>query len=232
LGGAHFQHIDDIDDDQWADMPGYKRGLVRPRLFWDGGKGKTLFVTAGFTYEDRNGGTVGNGTLPPTGLPYHESLTSRSIDFGAVAQWVIGEKYLVSGRFATARRVHEHTFGEVLEHDKHDTLFSEVTVRRALGKHTVVGGAAFEADTYDPDDVPQFRYRHYVPGVFIQDDFDLTSWLSISVGGRLDHHNGFGTFFSPRISALLRERDGLAECPGVKDSALPRHSPKKPKPLG
>ncbi len=34
-----------------------------------------------------------------------------------------------------------------------------------------------------------------------------TPWLSVSASGRLDVHSEYGTFFSPRVSALL-ERDG------------------------
>ena len=39
--------------------PGYGRAVVRPRVFWDGGNGRTFFATTGFTYEDRDGGTAG-----------------------------------------------------------------------------------------------------------------------------------------------------------------------------
>jgi len=204
LGGAHFQRQTDVNGDEWADLPGYDRGVIRPRLFWDNHAGSNLFVTGGFTYEDRDGGTVRGGVLPATGLPYHESLESRNADVGAVAQTLRSGKYLVSVRFAAARRSHHHVFGEILERDEHDTLFAEATVRRQLGKHTVVGGLAFEEESYHPRDVPQYRYSHQVPGGFVQDDFDVTSWLSFSAGGRLDHQNIYGNFFSPRISALIR----------------------------
>jgi iron complex outermembrane receptor protein len=63
---------------------------------------------------------------------------------------------------------------------------------------------ALERDAYRPRDLPQFAYTFTVPGVFVQDDVDVTKWLSISASGRLDRHSEYGTFFSPRISALLR----------------------------
>jgi iron complex outermembrane receptor protein len=52
--------------------------------------------------------------------------------------------------------------------------------------------------------VPQSAYQYTVPGVFAQDDLDLTRWLAISASGRLDGHSQYGTFFSPRLSALVR----------------------------
>ena len=38
----------------------------------------------------------------------------------------------------------------------------------------------------------------------MQDDININSWLSVSASGRLDFHSEYGTFASPRISALLR----------------------------
>jgi iron complex outermembrane receptor protein len=43
-----------------------------------------------------------------------------------------------------------------------------------------------------------------VPAVFAQDEFSPAGWIAISASARVDHHSDFGTFFSPRASALLR----------------------------
>jgi len=99
---------------------------------------------------------------------------------------------------------HDHRFGDVRERDRHETAFGEVTLRAPAGRHTVVAGAALERDAYHPTDLPQFRYTFTVPGVFIQDDVDLARWVSVSASARLDHHSEYGTFMSPRASALLR----------------------------
>jgi iron complex outermembrane receptor protein len=42
------------------------------------------------------------------------------------------------------------------------------------------------------------------PGLFVQDDLSLARWLTVSASARVDFHNRYGTFFSPRLSALLR----------------------------
>src|SRR5262249_6330431 len=97
-----------------------------------------------------------------------------------------------------------HQFGEVRERDRHELLFGEVSVRGATGRHTWVVGAAAEHDAYRPKDVPRFAYTYVTPGVFVQDDITLTPWLSVSGSARADFHNQYGTFFSPRLSALLR----------------------------
>jgi iron complex outermembrane receptor protein len=204
LGGGHWQTRDDIDDDGWADVAGYGRGIARPRLFWDGGGGRSAFLTAGVTYEDRDGGTMSGAVLPATGLPYQETLDTRRYDVGGSAHTLWKNRYVLAARAAAAWQRQDHRFGDVLERDRHDTTFVEVTARGAAGRQTWVAGLAYERDAFDPRDVPRFAYTYDVPGVFVQDDIDLAPWLSLSASGRVDIHSEYGTFFSPRIAALFK----------------------------
>ena len=204
LAGAHGQQQTDVNGDDWADLPHYARGIVRPRVFWDDHAGRSFFATAGAMWEDRSGGTVSGKVLAPLGAPYVEALDTRRIDAGMAAQTLVGGVYIVTARASFAHAQLDHRFGDVRERDSRDTAFGEIAVRRALGRHTWVAGAAVERDAFHPEDLPRFSYTHTVPGVFVQDDVDLWSWLSLSASGRLDAHSEFGTFFSPRVSALLK----------------------------
>jgi iron complex outermembrane receptor protein len=204
LGGGHWQEINDVNDDAWADLPGYGRAVARPRVFWDGGDGRSFFATAGFTYEDRDGGTPDGSVLPATGAPYVEALETRRYDAGAFGQFLLQNRYVVTARAAIARQRHDHEFGEVLERDHHDTAFVEVAIRGTAGRQTWVGGVAVERDAYTPRDVPQFEYAFVVPGAFGQYDYTLSPAVSLSASGRLDVHSEYGTFFSPRLAVLAR----------------------------
>ena len=204
LGGGHWQTQRDTDGDVWADVAGYERGIARPRFFWDGGGGRSAFLTAGVTYENREGGTLFGAVLPGTGAPYPEALQTRRYDFGGSGQFLIHHHYVVTVRGAAAVQQHHHRFGDVIERDRHETVFGEVAVRGATGRHTWVAGAAVERDAYTPRDVPQFPYRHTSPGLFLQDDFNIAPWLAFSASGRADFHSQYGTFLSPRVSALLK----------------------------
>jgi len=203
LAGGHGQQRTDVDGDGWADLAAYARGVVRPRLFWDNHAGATFFATAGVTAENRGGGTM-NGAVVPDGLPYREELDTRRVDGGAVWQTLVAQKFVVSVRGSLAHQTQDHSFGDVRERDAHDTSFGEATIRRAIGAHTWVAGLAIERDGYRPHDAPQFRYTFTVPGAFGQDDLRLTSWAALSVSARVDAHSEFGSFVSPRVSALLQ----------------------------
>lgn len=204
LGGAHLQQENDIDHDHWADLAGYTRGVVRPRLFWDSGNGRTAFITASATYEDRQGGTVPGAVLPATGLPYIEALLTHRYDLGGSADFVVGKGYVIALQGAAVSQRHHHLFGDVREIDQHESLFGEASVRHTAGRHTWVAGVGLDRDAYDPFDVPQFRYAFSTPGLFAQDDIVIRPWLSVSASGRLDFHSQYGVFASPRLSALLR----------------------------
>lgn len=205
LGGAYFQRRQDLDGDRWADVAGYGRGVFRPRFYWDDKRGDTALLTGGVIIEDRAGGTIPGAVLPATGQPYAEALKTHRYDIGGNVQRLMGDRYVLAGRFAASEQRHRHEFGEAVERDSHRLLFGEVSVRGTAGKHTWVTGAAAQRDAFRPLDTPQFAYTYVAPGIFAQDDITLARWLSVSASARFDFHNRYGTFFSPRLSALIRQ---------------------------
>jgi len=102
--GGHWQQRNDIDDDGWADLAGYSRGIVRPRVFWSDGSGRTLFATGGAMSEERRGGTMPSAVLMSTGDPYPESLDTRRFDGGLVAQMPIADRYVLTARTSATRK--------------------------------------------------------------------------------------------------------------------------------
>ena len=205
LGGGYGQEHQDLNNDGWADVAGYARGVIRPRFFWDNKNGGTALLTAGMTYEDRSGGTVSGALLPSTGQPYIEAMNTRRYDFGGNVQWVLGGKFVLTTRFSASDQDHRHQFGDDVEKDRHQLLFGEVSLKGSAGKNTWVAGFADQRDAFRPRDTPRFAHTYVVPGLFAQDDIAIASWLSLSASGRVDFHNRYGTFFSPRVSALLRK---------------------------
>jgi outer membrane receptor for ferrienterochelin and colicins len=205
LAGGHGQQLTDVDDDRWSDLPHYARGVIRPRVFWDGGGGRTFFATVGTTFENRHGGTMPDAAPAVIGHSYVEGLDTLRIDAGASGQALLRGRYVLAARAAYARQNHTHQFGEVTERDRHRTAFGEVSMRSSIGRHTWVAGAAIDREGYRPLDIPRFTYAFTVPGVFVQDEVDFGRAVAVSASGRVDHHSAYGTFFSPRVSVLLRK---------------------------
>ena len=203
LGSANGQARNDLNNDRWADLPRYERVVARPRVFWDDRAGKSFFATVGGTWENRTGGTLPGDTLP-AGHAYIEALDTRRSDVGAAFHALSASGWLWNVRGSWSTQHQDHQYGEVRERDDHDTGFGELTLRRAIAHHTLVGGIAIEHDAFQPVDTPQFAYTFTTPGVFVQDDVDLSRWFALSASARLDHQSVYGTFLSPRVSALVR----------------------------
>ena len=218
LAGAHRQERNDLDDDGWTDMPGYERAVVRPRFYFDDGRGRTAFLTGGFTAEDRSGGTLDGGSVPGGG-PYAEALRTRRADVGGLARWVVADTGALAGlrvlhgailtvRGSAMEQWHGHRFGGVREDDRHRTWFGEAALALPRGRVTYIAGAAFQQELYRNDDVTGFDYTYTIPAAFAQLDVDAATWLSLSTSARLDAHSEYGTFVNPRVSLLFRRPAG------------------------
>ena len=203
LGGTHVQGRSDLDEDGWTDLPMYRRAVVRPRLFWDDGTGKSLLVALGATAEARRGGTM-PGASAPDGGTFPENLNTQRFDGGAVGRFITRHGHILAMRGSATWQEHDHTFGSVLEHDAHRTWFGEASLTGTSGVHTWVVGGALQRDTYASREVPRFDFAYTVPGVFAQDEYVAARWLTLSASGRVDVHTEHGTFVSPRVSALLK----------------------------
>jgi iron complex outermembrane receptor protein len=207
LGGLHGQRKQDLDHDGWADLPGYLRGVFRPRLFWDDGKGRTVFATVGVIAEDRSGGTMPDGRAPD-GQPFHEDLDTRRVDGGTIVSLPAGSGRVLTIKASASHRGEQRAFGDVLERDSRDNWFAEATLVGKTGRHTWVVGSAIEQDRYNDRDFPAFDYNFTTPGLIVQDEFDVISKLTLGVSARVDHHSRYGTFASPRVSLLFKPAPG------------------------
>lgn len=203
LASTHRQRENDIDGDGWADMPGYERGVVRPRLFYEDNRGRSLFATVGLTVEDRTGGTLDGGS-GPDGRSFSEGLRTRRADAGLSGRMLLAGRDVLSARVSATDQHHVHQFGPVAERDVHRTVFSELSVAAVRGPMTYVAGAVFQAERYHNADVPGVDYDHSVPSILVQTDIDAAPWLVLTASGRADWHSVYGTIFSPRASLLFR----------------------------
>ena len=202
LTSGHRQGRVDRDDDGWTDVPGYERLVVRPRVFWGEPGTRNVFLTAGLTLEDRDGGTVA-GANAPDGAPFLEALRTTRGDVGGSARLPVGEQSLIVVRTSGMTQEHRHRFGEVREPDRHSTYFAEAVLSRGLGRSVAVLGAALQGEHYRSDMFPAFDYDFTVPGVFGHAELVASDRFSAAVSARLDHHSRNGTFLNPRLSLLL-----------------------------
>jgi outer membrane receptor protein involved in Fe transport len=154
--GVDTQAREDTDGDGWADLPYYQRDTLRPRLWWNADPDHSLFLTAGFVHEDREGGTM-PGDLLPDGIPFEESLRTDRFDVGAVSHWALDGQQALNGRLSLTSNHEDSVFGT-------ERVFRRYCVdRTALGALRASVGGGFSAPTPFLDETQSTSYRALLP---------------------------------------------------------------------
>ncbi|ABE55454.1 TonB-dependent receptor, plug [Shewanella denitrificans OS217] len=204
--GAHQQDEQDIDKDAWIDLAGYERYTVRPRLFWEGQAGETLYLTSGLMTEQRTGGTIADNKLADGGS-FKQSQDSDRFDTGLVFSMPVLESLTFNTRASAMVQDHTHVFGIDIEEDQHQSYLLENSLAGYTDNSDWVLGLAYQSEVFSSNTFPEFDYSYEVPGAFAQLDYQHSEQITTSYSVRVDEHSEYGSQFSPRVSLLYRPND-------------------------
>jgi outer membrane receptor for ferrienterochelin and colicins len=198
-----IQAPSDVDEDGWGDQARARRWGLRPRFSYDDESGRSLFVTAGYGYDDRRGGTLGTAVTPDESS-FRESLTGRRADAGLTLRLPQPDAGHVAVRLAASTNGRERTFGAgPVERDRISTGFAELT-RLAKSEHGgLLVGAAVQVDAYDNTLNTAFDHDWVTPGLFVTGDRDIGP-VTVSASLRGDRHSETGFILTERIALLAR----------------------------
>jgi outer membrane receptor for ferrienterochelin and colicins len=206
LMSGTVQNAADPDEDGWGDQSRARRWGVRPRYSFNDASGRSLFVTAGYGYDDRRGGTLGNAVLP-NGQPFREGLTGRRADVGMTLRLPHGDSNHVAARFALSTNGRERILGTApLERDRISTGFAEITRTMKGQRGTLLVGAAVQADGYHNKLESFFDHDWLTPGLFVTGDRDVGPF-TVSASVRGDRHPETGFELTERLAVLVRPVD-------------------------
>lgn len=206
LMSGTIQSAADPDDDGWSDQPRARRWGIRPRFSFGDASGRSLFATAGYGYDDRQGGTLGRA-LAPDGLPFREGLTGRRADAGMTLRLPQSDSGHLAVRLALSTNGRERRFGAgPIERDRISTGFAELTRAMKTERSAVVFGAAVQADTYHNKLNANFDHDWVTPGLFTTADRDIGP-VTVSASIRGDFHSETGFELTERLALLMRPAD-------------------------
>ena len=206
LAAGTLQSAEDVDGDGWADQPKATRWSVRPRLNAVDDKGRSLFVTAGYGFDDREGGTVAGGRAPD-GLPHREGMKSVRADVGATASMPMQGGGTLAARFAFSSNSRERAFGVApLEEERASTGFGELTRSFEHGRSTTVIGGAVQVDGFSNSANGAYDHNWFTPGLFVTTERQLGSF-TVSASARGDAHPDAGLQLTERLAVLAKPVD-------------------------
>ncbi|MBV8145498.1 MAG: TonB-dependent receptor [Gammaproteobacteria bacterium] len=204
MAGAHYQSREDVNGDGWADIPGYRRFTLRPRVWWSDGGGDTTYLTAGIVDEDRTGGTLPGGTVAG-GASFPVELETHRYDTGLVSQWALSGERMFTVRASVTSSHFGQSFGSAVTPWTQTTAFAESAWNGKTAGHGWVLGVALRQDDLSVPAEPGLGHSYSVPAAFVQDEYSPTSWTTLGGSVRVDANGQYGTFVSSHLAALLRE---------------------------
>ena len=200
------QSAADPDHDGWSDQPRARRWGVRPRFSFSDATGRSVFVTAGYGYDDRQGGSLGSA-LAPDGLPFREGLTGRRADAGMTLRLPQADSGHVAVRLALSTNGRQRRFGPgPIERDRISTGFAEVTRMLKAERGSIVFGAAVQADGYQNRLNASFDHDWFTPGLFATADRDVGP-ITLSASIRGDYHPETKLELTERVAILAHPAD-------------------------
>ena len=208
FAGTTLQRAKDVNKDGFSDVPDLKSFFFHPKLFLYPNEKNTLTLEYDGTCEDRNGGDM--QVLHKTKDNVHQFfIQNRSFRNSIAGTWEnklnktsqLNFKGLL-GFFN--RDIITNVFGMKATQQ---TFFTELSYLKKWNKHTLVSGINISGENFDkklPDSSLINPYSNHTLGVFIQDDWKITSKLTAQAGLRFDYNDAYEPVVLPRVSLLYK----------------------------
>jgi len=204
----NYQNIIDNNNDNFTDLTLQNRISIFNKLNFERKNNKLFTVAFRYVYEDRWGGeTNWNKIFRGTNLVYGESIyTSRWETFGT---YELPTTENIRLQFS-ANGHHQDSFYGTNSYKANQLIaFGQLVYNKKIKKaHDLLFGIAYRYTLYDDntfatsesDGVTNKASIIHLPGVFLQDEINLTDQHKLLIGARYDYNSLHGTIFSPRVN--------------------------------
>ena len=177
-------------------------------------EGKYLSLAGRFVAEDRWGGQM-NWTTKDRGgdQVYGESIQTKRWEF--FGSYALPVKEDLKLQVSANGHRQDSYYGTTFYGADQKIGFAQLTWKKTLGINQLLAGAAYRMTRYD-DNTPATAQGEsgvtapaltQLPGLFMQNELQLTARQRILLGLRFDHSNQHGAIWSPRINYLLSNED-------------------------
>lgn len=204
----NFDNVVDNNNDNFTDVALQERVSVFQK--WSINRpGNKLFTIAGrYYWEDRWGGELDWTPAFRGGTEiYGEAITSERFELIGQYQLPTVENLMLSVSFNSHDQ--NSIYGDMPYIGNQKIAFGQLTWDKTLGKHDLLVGTAlrytfyddntpatggdFNEPTNDPDEI-------WLPGIFVQDEINLSDKHKLLLGLRYDHNEAHGDIFTPRLA--------------------------------
>lgn len=213
LGVNYFNYQNPIDNngDGFTDITLQNRISIFNKLSVERKKGRQFSIAGRYIYEDRWGGEMNwKPEFRGGDSVYGESIyTNRWETFGI---YQLPTTEIINFQFSANGHRQNSVYGNVSYMAEQYVGFGQLTWYKDIGsRHSILAGAAYRYTYYD-DNTPataEFDTINtpankasiiHLPGLFIQDEIELTANKKILLGLRYDYNSLHGDILTPRIN--------------------------------
>lgn len=217
LATHNLQTMYDIDGDGYSDVAEYQRTTIHPKFVLIASDKFEASLTTGYTSEKRKGGSMNYpNQMIGNVIGYREHIDSRRWEGSISAQYRLSSQRTLSSKIAGVVLNRNALYGSIPFDATQSLFYTEAQYSFRLEGNTIpqtvlVGGALMMDQFTDKTSLPSSNrsYSYITPGIFLQDELKLSLLWTVLVSGRIDIHNSYGTFLTPRLSLMFRPLDNL-----------------------
>lgn len=213
LGINHFNYWNPVDrnNDNFTDVTLQRRTSVFNKYDFSRKNKLQAGLALRYIYEERWGGEMQwNRTYRGSDVIYAESIfTNRFEIIGNYELPVSTGKLMLD--YSYNKHMQDSYYGDISFMADQDVAFTQLRWQKELSNHKLLLGLPFRYIYYDDDtpatstEIGENKAMHTIlPGIFVQDDWDVSGKINLLSGFRYDHHNTHGSIYSPRIAFRYR----------------------------
>jgi outer membrane receptor for ferrienterochelin and colicins len=206
LLGVHyfqFQQPHDRNGDGFTDAALQQRVSVFNKWSRSLPGQRSLNLIARYVWEDRWGGQLAwEPAFRGGDSVYGESIYTRRAEL--IGTWDLGRGFRADLSASDHRQ--DAAYGTTPYIADQQIGFGQVRWSGVQHQHTLLAGLACRWQRYDDNSPATETATHnapdlsWLPGGFVQDEWQVSSRLQVLSGARLDFHNRHGWVFSPRLN--------------------------------
>jgi outer membrane receptor for ferrienterochelin and colicins len=207
---AVINEFDDFNNDGFGDMINLDRHSVFTKWNFKRKSNKKFTLGAKYYYEDRRNGVEeylknkAYKQIRGSDSIYGESIYTNRLEFFGSYEFNTTNPLRLD--FSVSTHEQDSYYGSDYYKANQDIVFANLIYNKTFKKHDIVAGITNRYQFYDDNTVATETAaknnpdKQFIPGIFVQDEWEISPKVTLLNGGRLDHYKDHGLIFSPRVN--------------------------------
>ena len=195
----------DINNDNFTDVTLQNRISLFNKWSFYRPSGKNFSLAGRYVNETRWGGELQwTDQYRGSDQIYGESIYTNRAEL--IGNYQLNTQTPVFMDYSYNYHLQDSYYGAVKYYAKQHVAFAQLRLNKTFGRHDLLAGIPMRFIQYDDNTVGTANAERnqpdvtFLPGIFVQDEIEITSSFTTLAGLRYDRHNTHGNIFTPRLS--------------------------------